>query len=216
MLSSDVHIVLDTVLYSRTSFQTRNRIRGVQGEVWLTVPVHGKKVPTLDSLTVDKQTNWSARHWRTVLTTYGKIRSAELDWIRDLKQDRFADVAATCLERLSALLGIKIPVMHASDLRPDTAAQDADQRLIDLMAAVGGSEYVSGSMGRNYMNLQRWKDAGVAVTFCQWRSPAYAQEPHADFVPNLSVVDLVGRLGSSAARELIEKGIALETAVRSP
>jgi hypothetical protein len=216
MLSSDVHIVLDTVLYSRTSFQTRNRIRGVQGEVWLTVPVHGKKVPTLDSLTVDKQTNWSARHWRTILTTYGKNRSAELGWIRDLKQERFADVAATCLERLSALLDIKIPVVHASDLRPDTAAQDADQRLIDLMTAVGGSEYISGGMGRNYMNLQCWKDAGMAVTFCHWRSPAYTQKPHADFVPNLSIVDLVGRLGPVAARDLIQEGIALESAVRGP
>ncbi|MGH3971786.1 MAG: WbqC family protein [Pseudonocardiaceae bacterium] len=215
MLRSDVHIVLDTVLYSRTSYQTRNRIRGVQGEMWLTVPVHGKKIPTLESLTVDKQTNWSARHWRTILTTYGKNRSADLGWIRDLKQERFADVAATCLEQLSALLGIKIPVMHATDLRPDTAAQDADQRLIDLMTAVGGSEYVSGGMGRNYMNLRRWKDAGMAVTFCQWTSLAYTQEPHADFVPNLSIVDLVGRLGPLAARELIEEGIALETAVRT-
>ena len=214
MLSSDIHIVLDTVLYSRSGFQNRNRIRDVQGEVWLTVPVHGKKTQTLDSLTVDKQTNWSARHWQTILRTYGKKGSAELGWVRDLKQERFADVAATCLERLSALLGIKIPIMHASELRPNTVGQDADQRLIDLMTAVGGSEYVSGSMGRNYMNLQSWQDAGLAVTFCQWTSPVYPQEPHTDFVPNLSVVDLLGRLGPLAAREFIEEGIALETAVR--
>lgn len=137
MLSSDVHVVLDTVLYSRGSFQTRNRIRTAQGEAWLTVPVHGKKMPTLDSLMVDNHANWSARHWRTVLTTYGKTRAAELDWIRELKQERFVDVAGTCLERFSALLGIDIPVVRASDLRPDTADQDADQRLIDLVTTSG-------------------------------------------------------------------------------
>ncbi|MGH8573753.1 MAG: WbqC family protein, partial [Gammaproteobacteria bacterium] len=113
LLSSDIHVVLDTVLYSRSSFQARNRIRTAQGEAWLAVPVHGKTKPALDSLMVDEQTNWSARHWRTILTTYGKIRSAELDWIRELRQERFVDVAETCLGRLSALLGIDIPIVRA-------------------------------------------------------------------------------------------------------
>lgn len=213
MLSSDVHVVLDTVLYSRAGFQTRNRIRDANGEIWLTVPVHGKKLPTLDSLTVDNHTNWPVRHWQTVRTTYGKKYSSELDWIRDLGQERFTDVAATCLGRLSALLDIGIPVRRAADLRPGTAGQDADQRLIDLVRAVGGSEYVSGAMGRDYMDLARWRDAGLAVTFCRWSSPAYPQPPHADFVPSLSVVDMLGRLGPCGTRELVEKGIALEPAV---
>lgn len=213
MLSSDVHVVLDTVLYSRTSFQTRNRIRGANGQVWLTVPVHGKHLPTLDSLTVDNHSNWPLRHWQTVRTTYGKRYSPELEWIRDLRRERFAEVAALCLARLTELLGIEIPVLHAGDLRPGTVGQDADQRLIDLVRAVGGSEYVSGAMGRDYMDLARWADAGLAVTFCRWSSPPYPQPPHADFVPSLSVLDILGRLGPSGARELIEEGIALESAV---
>jgi hypothetical protein len=213
MLSSDIHIVLDTALYSRQSFQTRNRIRGPQGQVWLSVPVHGKSKTTLDQLAVDKHTNWSARHWRTIATIYGKARTAELHWIQELNQDHFVDVAGMCLERLSALLGIDVPIIRASSLRPDTWEQNADQRLIDLMVQVGGSEYVSGVGGRNYMDLSRWQDAGLGVTFCDWTSPAYPQPPHDDFAPDLSIIDLVARLGPSAARKLIQAGTALQTAL---
>jgi hypothetical protein len=216
MLSSDIHLVLDTALYSRQGFQTRNRILGAQGEVWLSVPVHGKKVPPLDKLMVDKQTNWSARHWRTIMTTYGKARTAQLDWIRDLKHERFADVAWISLQHLTALLGIEIPILHASELRPDTADQDADQRLLDLMATVGGTEYVSGIHGHDYMDLTRWHDAGVNVTFCHWTSLPYPQETPDDFVPNLSIIDLIARLGPSAATGLIKEGTALQAAAQGP
>jgi WbqC-like protein family len=213
MLSSDLHIMLDTVLYSRQGFQTRNRIRGTQGKIWLTVPVHGTKTPTLDALTVDRQTNWSARHWRTLVTTYGKLGTVDLTWVRELKQEHFVDVAEACLVHLSTLLGISIPIIRASDLKPGTAEQDADQRLIELMTEIGGNEYVSGGGGRNYMNLERWRAAGIGVTFCDWRSPAYPQNPHTDFVPDLSVVDIMARLGPSAARELIREGRSPKTAV---
>jgi WbqC-like protein family len=218
MLSSDLHIVLDTVMYSRQGFQTRNRIRGVQGEkIWLTVPVHGKmhgkKTPALDTLMVDNKTNWSARHWRTLVTTYGKLGTADLAWVRELKQERFVYVAETCLVHLSALLGIDIPIMRASDLKPGTAEQDADQRLIELVTEAGANEYVSGGGGRNYMNLGQWRAAGIGVTFCDWRSPTYPQDPHTDFVPDLSVVDIMARLGPATARELIQEGRTLKAAV---
>lgn len=72
---------------------------------------------------------------------------------------------------------------------------------------------MSGGKGRDYMNLVRWRHAGLHVSFCDWTSPSYPQEPHADFVPNLSVVDIVARLGPSAARELIEAGAALDAEV---
>lgn len=210
MLSSDLHLVLDTTLYSRQSFQTRNRIRGPQAQMWLSVPVHGRKVPPLDQLRVDQQTNWPARHWRTIVTTYGKLRTAELGWIRELRHERFVDVAEACLAQLSALLGIQVPIVRASDLKPNTAEQDADQRLIDLMIEIGGSQYVSGAGGHNYMNLSRWHEAGIGVTFCHWTPLPYPQAPHDDFVPNLSVIDLIARLGPSATRELILAGIALQ------
>lgn len=211
LLSSDLHIVLDTVLYSRQAFQTRNRIRDANRVAWLTVPVHGKKSSPLDRLTVDQQTNWSARHWRTIVTAYGKAGTQGLSWVRGLKQERFVDVADTCLRQLSAMLGIDVRILRASQLRPATADQEADQRLIDLMNAVGGNVYVSGAGGRNYMDLQKWKDAGIDVTFCDWLSPAYPQEPHDDFVPNLSVVDLIARMGPEQGRQLILSGITLST-----
>ena len=37
--ASDILIVLDTVLYSRSGFQSRNRIRTPRGIQWLSIPV---------------------------------------------------------------------------------------------------------------------------------------------------------------------------------
>lgn len=213
LLMSDIHVVLDTVLYSRRGYQNRNRILAAGGPLWLTVPVHSHQTSRLFEVEVDRQESWSKRHWRTIVTAYGRTRTAELQWIRGLEHDALlVDVAVASLQELLKLLGRSTPIIRASHLVPcEPAGLDANDRLIRLVRQLGGHTYVAGAGGLNYMDGGRWRSSGLSVVMCDWHSPEYDQGPaHQSFVANLSIVDALMRLGVRRTVELIASGARVQ------
>jgi hypothetical protein len=89
-------------------------------------------------------------------------------------------------------LSINTPVVYASDLNvPGTATE----RLVNLINAVGGDAYYSGAYATEaYLDAQMLKEAGICLELQHWRAPAYAQL-HGDFVPDLSIIDLLMNCG---------------------
>jgi hypothetical protein len=210
--ASDMLVVLDTVLYSRSGFQSRNRIRMAHGIQWLTVPVHARGRPTLSELEIDQERNWAAVHWRTLQGVYGNKQVRALEWLPDLKGLRFTDVAIASLERLLDVLGLsRIQVVRASEIGSQLGSDEPpDDRLIRLLREVGASAYVAGPGGREYMDRATWQRAAIPVQFCRWTPTPYAQPPHADFVPNLSVIDMIGRVGPERTADMVCGGSTLE------
>jgi hypothetical protein len=70
--------------------------------------------------------------------------------------------------------------------------------------------YVAGQGGREYMDPETWRQAGIPVELCRWTPTPYRQPPHDDFVGNLSVVDMIGRVGPERTAEMIVGGTVLE------
>jgi hypothetical protein len=77
--------------------------------------------------------------------------------------------------------------------------EQADERLIALCRHFGCSTYLAGAGGRDYMNLDAWRAAGIAVEFQDFRHPLYRQ-CHPGFEANLSALDVLFNEGPGAAR----------------
>ena len=85
------------------------------------------------------------------------------------------------------LLGIGTPLVLASELGvPGTGVE----RLIGIMAHLGGTIFYEGSAGRNYIDESFFAAPGMRVQYQDYEHPVYAQL-HGEFVPYLSVVDLL-------------------------
>ena len=79
---------------------------------------------------------------------------------------------------------------------------DATGRLVALCRAVGADTYLAGRDGGLYMDMTRFTEAGISVLTQTYEHPVYAQ-PHGDFVPLLSALDLLLTHGDDALRILL-------------
>src|SRR5438132_6629859 len=67
---SDIFVLLDTVQFEKNYFQSRNRIRNSQGEVWLTVPVHHQFDTKIQDVEIDNSQGWCRKILRAIEMNY--------------------------------------------------------------------------------------------------------------------------------------------------
>jgi hypothetical protein len=198
--AADVFIFLDTVQYEKNGWQNRNRIKTAAGPRWLTVPVHAPLGTAIADVSVDVSQPWRERHRRAIEQAYaqapylGAHREALAAFYAE-PWAHLAPAAAASAEWLARAVGIAVPARRASTL--DVSAGDATGRLLALCRAVGADTYLAGRDGGVYMDTARFTEAGISVLTQTYEHPVYAQ-PHGDFVPLLSALDLLLTHGDDA------------------
>ena len=194
--SADVFIVLDTVQFKKHEWQNRNRIRTHEGWQWLTVPIIDRFPERIDQVEINAHTDWSRKHRQALRLHYGRAPHWEplgpsLLALLERPWTRLRDLNVAVLELLCDQLGLGVTRLLASGL---AAREDPTDRLIDLCRAAGGTEYLAGESGPGYMDLERFAQAGIAVSAQAYRHPAYPQQ-YTPFVSHLSVIDLLFNCG---------------------
>ncbi|MEW6429154.1 MAG: WbqC family protein [Thermodesulfobacteriota bacterium] len=200
LAAADHFVLLDSVQYKKNEWQNRNRIKNGQGWQWLTVPVSYRFPMRIGEVAVDERQNWRTTHLRSIETNYR--RAPFFAWLRPFLQSVYERPWATIAElngfvvrEIAGLLGISTRIVAASEL--GALPDDADERLIAIVRAVGGDVYLAGSGGRGYMDLEKWRRAGIEVRFQEYRHPVYPQLFGA-FAANLSIVDLLCNCGPAS------------------
>jgi hypothetical protein len=194
--SADVFIILDTVQFKKHEWQNRNRIRAREGWQWLTVPIIDRFPERISQVEINTASSWQRKHAQTLRLIYGKaphwdplgptlLALLEKPWLR-LYELNVAIIGLLCDH-----LGITTRRVLASTL---TAREEPTDRLIDLCRATGGTEYLAGQGGAGYMDMDRFVEAGIAVSAQAYRHPEYPQR-YTPFVSHLSVVDLLFNCG---------------------
>ena len=202
---SDVHIVLDHVQLdksSKTNFANRNKIRTREGWCWLTVPILRKGRSgqlALNDIEISPGTDWGERAWASISHNYGKAPffasyRDRFEAIFQTKHERLIDVAVATTEALRDAFGIEVPTRYSSELRP---AHAKDTLILELVQQVGGTRYVSGPFGRDYLDAQRFQQAGIELMFHDYVHPHYNQV-FDGFEPYMSALDLLFNCGPDA------------------
>ena len=196
---ADVFVLLDTVQFKKHEWQNRNRIKTPQGPQWLTVPVYDRFPERIDGVEIDNTHDWRRKHRQALAIHYG--RSAAFPEFRgvveaflDRPWTRLADLNIALVEALVGALGITTKTVRASALE---ASDDPTGRLVDLCRACGASVYLAGAGGAGYMDLDRFRRAGIAVWSQAYAHPEYPQR-YGPFCSHLSVVDLLFNQGAAS------------------
>ena len=88
-------------------------------------------------------------------------------------------------------LGISVTYYKASALHFVGAKSEL---VLDMCKKLGADSYVFGALGRDYAKVADFERAGIKVVFQDYKHPIYPQL-HGDFVPYLSIVDLIFNCG---------------------
>lgn len=194
--AADVFVFMDLPQYKKREFQNRNRVKGPSGEIWLTVPVitKGKFDQPIREVEIDPTQDWQRSHWNTLELNYKKAPfwdwyAPEMKGFYEKKWTRLAELnIQMCLFFFKAL-GLTVPCKIESELGTTT---QSTERLIEMCRKTGADTYLSGAGGKDYMDESRFKAENLGLKFQHYQHPAYRQQyPKTDFLPYMSIVDLL-------------------------
>ena len=193
LLKSDLHIVLDHVQLERRGFSHRNKLRTAQGNIWLTLPVRktaSRSELTIDAALVNDEVRWRRQHLATLRHNYARapffagyepvFRTAYAE-----AGERLVDVIDTFMTILLQALEIETPMLRSSGMGVTSAKS---QLILDLCLETGADQYLSGPFGRDYLDRDAFKRAGIEILWHDYDHPVYKQA-FPGFEPYMSVVD---------------------------
>ncbi len=202
---ADVFIFYDDVQYDKHGWRNRNRIKTPQGSRWLTIPVRSRgaisgHVP-IDQVSMSSE-EWAGEHLATLQRVYGAAPYFDLyrQWLDQTYADpprMLAEFTIASTIGLASLLGITTTrFLRSSQFAVSGKKTD---RLIELLRQVGATHYLSGPSARDYLEPQKFADAGVTLEWMAYDYPEYPQL-YPPFDPQVSVLDLLFMTGPDAPR----------------
>ena len=191
-MAADIFVYLDTVQFSKNGVQNRNQIKTPQGPKWLTVAVkHELGRSILD--TPLASANETVKHWKTLQANYARTPGFQR-WKEDLhallhqQYLTLDEVAIASTEWMIDKLGISNKRLRASEL-PGTHGR-ASELVASICETLEGSHYLTGTGALAYLQGEDFKRIDCEVLVQRWQPFTY-QQPHGDFTPDLSTLDLL-------------------------
>jgi len=203
VMSADIFVYLDTVQFSKNGVQNRNQIKSSQGPQWLTVAVkHELGQSILD--TPIAEASATVKHWKTLQANYARTPGFQRwkDELHAFLHQQYLtldEVAIASTEWMIDKLGISNKRVRASEIAGTHGR--ASELVASICEALEGDHYLTGTGALAYLEPEDFKRIGCEVLVQRWQPFTY-QQPHGDFVPDLSTLDLLLNYPDKAA-ELI-------------
>jgi hypothetical protein len=205
---SDAHIVLDHVQLEKNSFTNRNKIRTRESWGWLTVPVQtaGKFGDlSIKEVEIANQKPWATKHWQTLRLNYSKApffdqHAAFFESIYGRRWEKLGELAREITKYLLDAFGIGTKLYFSSQM---AVSGKKDELVLDLCRELGATVYISGPLGRNYLQEELFSHQQIAVRYDDYQHPVYPQV-YPGFAPYMAAIDLLFNCGP-ASLELMMK-----------
>lgn len=208
MARSDVFVLFDDVQLVRgKSFVTRNRVKTANGVQWLTVPVKEKGELKLikDVLTV-QDGKWQRKHWRTIQLSYKKTPyfdryEAKFSQIYDASWEKLSELNITLIKLIKDLMGINTMLILSSEM---TIEARGAEKIISIVRELKADKYITGEGegSKRYIVEEEFKKSNIELIYQRFEHPTYHQL-WGEFVPNLSIIDLLFNEGEKSLEILM-------------
>ncbi|HUX95593.1 MAG TPA: WbqC family protein [Bacteroidales bacterium] len=202
--------LFDIAQYQTKDFNNRNKIKISTGnEIWLSVPVESSnhyEKKNCDIKIIND--GWQRKHCKSIQLNYSKAPfykeySDPLFIIIQKKHEFLTDLNYELLLYFMSALGIKRSVVKASDYSFSGYKSDL---VLDMCISLGATTYIFGSQGLNYADIRSFSEHKISVVFQEYTHPVYKQL-HGQFIPYMSVIDLLFNEGPESLEILLGKNI---------
>ncbi len=201
---ADLFIFYDDVQYDKHGWRNRNQIKTAQGKQWLTIPVHSTGVTEgipIKDVRIDWSRPWGKNHLKALTSAYNKSPHFKdylpfLESFYDRRDECLADFTIETTILLSRELGIASTRFLRSSELPDIHGAKTD-RLIQILKRVGAKHYISGPSARDYIQKEKFDEAGITLEYMEYNYPEYSQF-YPPFEPYITILDLLFMTGKDA------------------
>ena len=199
MKSVDVFIILDSVQFSKRSWQQRNQIKTESGVKWLTVPVisKGKKDQLIADVKIDYSSKFPESHINMIEQNYrkspffGDFSEVFFSVLRE-RHEYLSHLSINLILLIRELLDIKTKIKYSSDFLTQGSK---DELLAELCEHVGATEYISPPGSKVYLDdSDAFSKRNIPVKYFNYKYTNYPQL-HGEFIQYMSVIDLLFNYG---------------------
>jgi len=200
--SVDEFILFDDAQYTKRDWRNRNKIKTPTGLFWLTIPVEVKgKYNQAIKDTIVKNDEWRKSHWKTISINYSK--SKYFDLYKSIFEKLYIDSTNTKLSKINyefiieicKILGIKTKITWSMDY---DLVEGKTKRLINLCAQTNATIYFSGPAGKDYINEESFRTAGIKLSFMDYSGYPEYRQLYPPFIHQVSIIDLLFNEGPNA------------------
>ncbi|MEE2906799.1 MAG: WbqC family protein [Planctomycetota bacterium] len=201
--SVDLFVWYDNVQYTPQNWRNRNRIKTVNGMIWLTVPCNGRLGMEIQEVRISEHA-WRRKHWASISQAYA--HAPYFDEYRDFfselyfggSQESLSDLNHLFIERICrGLLGVDTPFRDASEFSTEGSGQE---RLLGILEEISATTYLSGPGGKDYIDPNLFEERGITIEWMDYsRYPEYPQL-HGAFEHGVSILDLLFNVGPDASK----------------
>lgn len=203
--NSDYFVFYDNVQFERRGWQNRNYIRQENGQKkLLTLPVQnrGNFHSPIKDITVCYDSN-PADTLLGILRQQYRRAPFFSDAINPLvlvlknRPHKLVDITIPLTLAYSHYIGID----NTRFLRSSEMNMPMDKgptgNLVEICKKLGATHYINGPAGQAYMEPHLFEEAGITLHWHHYNHPRYPQGK-GDFVPYLSIIDLIAHTGKEA------------------
>lgn len=208
MARANVFVVYDDVQYTKRDWRSRNRIKTAHGIRWLTVPVlsKGRRNQMIREATINTERDWMHKHLASIKMAYAHasyFRSyfLSLKNILEGEHTSLLNLNMDLITYLKEVLGLKTDFVFSSELH---VRGKGTERLVRICRELGADEYLTGDAAADYIDEELFHKNRVKVEYHRYKHPVYPQL-HGEFVPYLSVIDLLFNCGPDSLNIIIGK-----------
>jgi len=202
---ADTFVIMDDTQYDK-KFTNRNKIKVPGNWIWLTVPINKKhKFVANKIVEINNEENWQSDHLQKINRSYANSKFFKKNYktffekIYSKKWDHLFTLNYELIIQLIDWLDIKIEVIKESELN---IKGNSTERLVNISKKIGAETYVSGIGGKEYMNEKLFETNNIKIEYQNFKCPIYKQVFNSEFIPNLSIIDLLFNIGPKSLSKL--------------
>ncbi|MDH5601812.1 MAG: WbqC family protein, partial [Gammaproteobacteria bacterium] len=163
---SDIYVFYGDVQFSKGSFTNRVQIKTAQSIQWLTVPLENVSLgQAIDDVNVNSSINWRKQHLDVLKQAYAKAPYCDemLQLVESVYNQNITSIGIlsrltikVCCEYFGLNIGRRFIDVQTLGIKGASS-----QRVLDVVKALNGDQYITGLGARNYLDHQSFEDAGI-------------------------------------------------------
>jgi hypothetical protein len=208
---ADLFLIVDNVQFVKRGpfgWIHRNKIRTPDGWNWLSLDclTKGKYHQNINEVLLKAQSPCLKKHWRSIEINYARAPffSDYAPFFREIylekKWTHLCELNIALIKTCLQILDISTPLKRSSKLNIQGKASELIARMCQV---TGASSYLSGSHGKDYLDLDFLKKEGVDILFQDFPALQYTQCWPGPFQENLCILDLLFNCGKNAKKLLL-------------
>lgn len=207
----DIFVFYDDVNFIKKGWINRNKILVNNKEYLFTIPLNKiSQNNTIKETDINLETfkSWKENFYKTLEYNYRKAPYYDnvIELIKTiLNKDciSISELAILCVVQVSKFLSLNTKFVIASE-RYDNRGLQRQNRLIDICKKEDATQYINALGGQELYDKNSFKEEGIELSFIK-SLPIYYQQFNSEFIPWLSIIDLLMFNSAEEVNEMLNK-----------